>query len=50
MKPTLNEQSKFDHLTLLRKGITCCFINLIDTIPNSIYCIKLLFPLIYEAC
>ena len=39
MKPTLNEQSKFDHLTLLRKGITFWFINLIDTIPNSIYCI-----------
>ena len=32
MKPSLNEQTNFDRLTLFRNGITWCFVNLIGTI------------------
>ena len=48
IKPSLNEQTNFDRLTLFHNGITRCFINLIDIIPYSVQCIKLLFPLIYD--
>ena len=48
MKPSLIEQTNFDRLSFSRSGITWCFINSINTIPNSIYCIKLLFLLIYD--
>ena len=48
MKPSLNEQSNFDRLTLFRNGITQCFINLTDAIPYPIHCTKLTFLLISD--
>ena len=48
MKSSLNEQINFDRLTFFRNGTTLCLINLIDTIPYPIHCIKLIFLLIYD--
>ena len=49
MKPSLNQQTNFDRLTLFRNGITWRrFINLIDRILYPIHCITLIFLLIYD--